>query len=126
MDFKDELISKLEGEELWTVVTFKTPYGPGKTLEKLVQTVEDAGWRVTFKANWWTADIPYGIVRIDATKDGREKILLGKWILGEKCELIKLENMPLERGRDEFFRMVDSITSTLIHDPVIRTMREQY
>jgi hypothetical protein len=34
--------------------------------------------------------------------------------------------MSLEKGRDEFFRMVDSITSTLIHDPVIRTMREQY
>ncbi len=68
----------------------------------------------------------YGLVRIDMRKGNREKILLGKWILGEKCELIKLESLDLERGKDEFFRMVDSITSTLIHDPVIRTMREQY
>ena len=108
------------------MVTFKTPHGPGVTLEKLTEAVERAGWRVTFRANWWTADIPYGLVRLDLRKNGREKILLGKWILGDRCELIKLENMPLERGRDEFFRMVDSITSTLIHDPVIRTMREQY
>ena len=126
MEFKDELVRNLESEELWTVITFKTPYGPAKTLEKLVEAVEDAGWRVTFKANWWTADIPYGLARIDAKKEDREKIVLGKWILGRKCELIGLENMPLEKGRDEFFRMVDSITSTLIHDPIIRTMREQY
>lgn len=126
MKFKDELVRNLESEELWTVITFKTPYGPAKTLEKLVEAVEDAGWRVTFKANWWTADIPYGLARIDAKKEDREKIVLGKWILGRKCELIGLENMPLEKGRDEFFRMVDSITSTLIHDPIIRTMREQY
>ncbi|NJD99022.1 ribonucleoside-triphosphate reductase [Thermococcus sp. LS1] len=126
MEFKDELIRSLEGEELWTVITFKTPHGPGKTLEKLVEALEDAGWRITFKANWWTADIPYGLVRIDAKKDGKEKIVLGKWILGGKCELIRIENMDLIKGRDEFFRMVDSITSTLIHDPVIRTMREQY
>ncbi len=68
------------------------------------------------------------LARIDARKGGnREKILLGKWVLGSKLKLIRVENMPLkEGGRDEFFRMVDSITSTLIYDPVIRTMREQY
>ncbi|AMQ18514.1 hypothetical protein [Thermococcus peptonophilus] len=126
MKFEKELIRELEKDELWTVITFKTPYGPGTTMEKLAQVVEKAGWRITFKANWWTADIPYGLVRIDMRKGNREKILLGKWILGEKCELIKLESLDLERGKDEFFRMVDSITSTLIHDPVIRTMREQY
>ncbi len=126
MDFKEKLLKELEKDELWTVVTFKTPHGPGKTMEELVKAVEEAGWKVTFKANWWTADIPYGLVRIDLEKSGREKILLGKWILGERCELIRLETMELERGKDEFFRMVDSITSTLIHDPVIRTMREQY
>ncbi len=126
MEFWDELVRALEGDGLWTVVTFKTPHGPGTTLEELVKAVEKAGWRVIFKANWWTADIPYGLVRLDLRKDGREKILLGKWILGGKFELVRLENMPLEKGRDEFFRMVDSITSTLIHDPVIRTMREQY
>lgn len=126
MEFKDEIVRALEGEGLWTVVTFKTPYGPAGTLEKLVEVVENAGWKVTFKANWWTADIPYGLARLDLKKEGREKILLGRWIIGSGCELIRLENMSLEKGRDEFFRMVDSITSTLIHDPVIRTMREQY
>jgi len=126
MEFKEDLLKELEKEELWTVVTFKTPHGPGTTMEELVRAVEDAGWKVTFKANWWTADIPYGLIRIDLEKGGKEKILLGKWILGEKCELIRIETMELERGKDEFFRMVDSITSTLIHDPVIRTMREQY
>ncbi|WP_297489318.1 ribonucleoside-triphosphate reductase [Thermococcus sp.] len=126
MNFKDELVRKLEGEGLWTVVTFKTPHGPGRTLRDIEEAVKDAGWRVTFRANWWTADIPYGLLRIDLRKDGREKIVLGKWILGEEYRLIRIENMDLEKGRDEFFRMVDSITSTLIHDPVIRTMREQY
>ncbi|NJE05836.1 ribonucleoside-triphosphate reductase [Thermococcus sp. M36] len=126
MEFGNELLRNLEGDGLWTVITFKTPSGPGKTLEKLVNVLEEAGWRVTFRANWWTADIPYGVIRVDVRKGDREKILLGKWILGEKCELIGIENMSLERGRDEFFRMVDSITSTLIYDPVIRTMREQY
>ncbi|WP_054839490.1 hypothetical protein [Thermococcus sp. JCM 11816] len=126
MDFEKELIRELEKDELWTVITFKTPHGPGTTMEKLAQVVEKAGWRITFKANWWTADIPYGLVRIDMRKGDREKILLGKWILGDECRLIKLESLDLERGKDEFFRMVDSITSTLIHDPVIRTMREQY
>ncbi len=126
MEFKNELIKALEGDGLWTVIAFKTPHGPGRTLEDLLKLLEEAGWRVTFKANWWTADIPYGLIRIDMRKDNREKILLGKWILGDEYRLLKLENMELERGRDEFFRMVDSITSTLIHDPVIRTMREQY
>jgi hypothetical protein len=126
MEFGGEITKALEGDGLWTVVTFKTPHGPGVTLEKLAEVARGAGWRVTFKANWWTADIPYGLARLDLRKGEREKILLGKWILGGKCELIRLENMPLEKGRDEFFRMVDSITSTLIHDPVIRTMREQY
>jgi hypothetical protein len=123
---KEEIVKGLEGEGLWTVVTFKTPHGPAKTMDTLVQIAGEAGWQVTFKANWWTADIPYGLVRIDLKKDGREKILLGKWILGRDVELLKVENMPLEKGRDEFFRMVDSITSTLIYDPVIRTMREKY
>jgi len=126
MEFKEELIKALEGDGLWTVIAFKTPHGPGRTLNEVLRVIEEAGWRVTFKANWWTADIPYGLIRVDMRKDGREKILLGKWILGDSCRLLKLENMELEKGRDEFFRMVDSITSTLIHDPVIRTMREQY
>jgi hypothetical protein len=126
VEFEKDVAKALDGEGLWTVMAFKTPHGPGKTLEELEDLVKRAGWRVTFKANWWTADIPYGLIRMDLRKDGREKILLGKWILGEEYRLLKLENMPLEKGRDEFFRMVDSITSTLIHDPVIRTMREQY
>ncbi|WP_457741510.1 ribonucleoside-triphosphate reductase [Thermococcus sp.] len=126
MEFKEEIIRELEKDELWTVLTFKTPHGPRVTMEELVKAVEEAGWRVTFKANWWTADIPYGLIRLDLQKDGKEKILLGKWILGKECELIRVESLDLERGKDEFFRMVDSITSTLIHDPVIRTMREQY
>ena len=79
-----------------------------------------------FKANWWTADIPYGIIRIDAFRDGQEKIILGKWLLGRECTLLGIENMPLEKGKEEFYKMIDSITSTLIHDPAIRTMREQY
>jgi len=124
--FRDEIVRELEKDELWTVLTFKTPHGPSKTLDELARVVEEAGWKVTFKANWWTADIPYGLVRLDLEKDGREKILLGRWILGKDYELIKVESLDLERGKDEFFRMVDSITSTLIHDPVIRTMREQY
>jgi len=126
MEFKDELIKALEGDGLWTVAAFKTPHGPGRTLQDLVRILEEAGWRIAFKANWWTADIPYGLIRLDLRKGGKEKILLGKWILGNDYVLLKLENMGLEKGRDEFFRMVDSITSTLIHDPVIRTMREQY
>jgi len=126
MEFGNEIVKKLDEEGLWTVVTFQTPHGPGVTLEKLAEVVRSAGWKITFKANWWTADIPYGLIRIDAVKEGREKILLGKWILGDECRLIRIENMDLEKGKNEFFRMVDSITSTLIHDPVIRTMREQY
>ncbi|WP_461864539.1 ribonucleoside-triphosphate reductase [Thermococcus sp.] len=126
MDFEKDIVKNLETEELWTVITFKTPHGPGVTLDNLVRVIENAGWRITFKANWWTADIPYGLVRIDAKKDGREKIILGKWILGKECRLIKIDNLDLAKGREEFFKMVDSITSTLIYDPVIRTMREQY
>lgn len=126
MEFKDEIAKNLEKEGLWTVITFKTPHGPGETMKELSRAIEEAGWRITFKANWWTADIPYGLIRIDAVKDGREKIVLGKWVLGREMALIKIENMDLEKGKEEFFRMVDSITSTLIHDPVIRTMREQY
>ncbi|WP_297499933.1 ribonucleoside-triphosphate reductase [Thermococcus sp.] len=126
MEFKNKILMELEKKGLWTVVTFKTPHGPRTTMEKLAKAVEEGNWRVTFKANWWTADIPYGLIRLDLERDGREKILLGKWVLGERCELIRLETMDLERGKDEFFRMVDSITSTLIYDPVIRTMREQY
>ncbi|ASJ10426.1 ribonucleoside-triphosphate reductase [Thermococcus sp. P6] len=126
MEFEKEILKNLESEELWTIVTFKTPDGPTKTLEKLIGILKDSGWRVTFKANWWTADVPYGIARLDLRKDGREKILLGRWILGRRYELIGVENMPLETGKEEFFRLVDGITSTLIHDPVIRTMREQY
>ncbi len=126
MNFENDIVENLETEELWTVITFKTPYGPGVTLDMLVRVIENAGWKVTFKANWWTADIPYGLVRVDAEKDGREKIILGKWILGRECKLIGIENLDLTKGKEEFFKMVDSITSTLIHDPVIRTMREQY
>ncbi|WP_297070942.1 ribonucleoside-triphosphate reductase [Thermococcus sp.] len=126
MNFKTELIENLETEDPWTIVTFKTPHGPGITMVEMVKAVEDLGWKVTFKANWWTADIPYGLLRLDLKKDGHGKILIGKWILGEKYELIRVDNLPLEAGKEEFFRMVDSITSTLIYDPVIRTMREQY
>lgn len=126
MEFGDEIIRKLNEDGPWTVITFKTPHGPRETMKRLTEIVENAGWRVVFKANWWTADIPYGLVRIDAVKEGREKIILGKWVLGSEFRVVRIENMSLEKGRDEFFRMVDSITSTLIHDPVIRTMREQY
>ncbi|HIH73310.1 MAG: hypothetical protein PWP49_1465 [Thermococcaceae archaeon] len=126
MEFKDQIKDKLSDKELWTVITFKTPYGPGETLEMLVNVLEELGWKIVFKANWWTADIPYGVIRIDIEQDGREKIVLGRWILSNKCELLKIESMDLEKGKNEFYRLVDGITSTLIHDPVIRTMREQY
>jgi len=126
MKFGDRLVDYLKGEELFTVITFKTPYGPVETLDKLVSLIEGLGWNVEFKANWWTADVPYGVIRIDATQDGREKIVLGRWILGQECRLMRVENMELEKGKEEFYRMVDSITSTMIHDPAIRTMREQY
>jgi len=116
----------IEREQPWLIITFKTPYGPPDTLEILENAVRETGWEITFKANWWTADIPYGLARIDAKKEEREKIILGRWILGKKLEIIKVENLDFERGKEEFFRSVDSITSTLIYDPVIRTMREQY
>ncbi|AEH23773.1 hypothetical protein [Pyrococcus yayanosii] len=116
----------IESDTFWLVIIFKTPLGPSETMERIAKAVENAGWKVTFKANWWTADIPYGLVRIDAKKNGREKIILGKWILGREWKVIRAESLELEKGKDEFFRTVDSITSTLIHDPVIRTMREQY
>lgn len=95
-------------------------------MDKLASTLEELGWTVTFKANWWTADIPYGLIRIDITQDEKEKIVLGRWILGRKCELLGIENMDLEKGKSEFYRLVNGITSTLIYDPVIRTMRGQY
>ncbi|MCO6041387.1 ribonucleoside-triphosphate reductase [Thermococcus alcaliphilus] len=126
MEFKDQIKDKLSDKELWMVITFKTPYGPGETMDRLASVLEELGWQVMFKANWWTADIPYGVIRIDIEQDGREKIVLGRWILGNKCELLKIESMDLERGKNEFYRLIDGITSTLIYDPVIRTMREQY
>ena len=126
LEFGDEVEDYLKGDELFTVITFKTPYGPTETMARFVELIEGLGWKVEFKANWWTADIPYGIIRIDAFRDGREKIILGKWLLGRECTLLGIENMPLEKGKEEFYKMIDSITSTLIHDPAIRTMREQY
>ncbi|AEC51468.1 hypothetical protein PNA2_0552 [Pyrococcus sp. NA2] len=123
---EDIIKENLEREGLWLVITFKTPYGPLDTMEMLEEAIKNSGWRITFKANWWTADIPYGLVRIDARRGDKEKIVLGRWILGKELKVIKVENLELEKGKEEFFRTVDSITSTLIHDPVIRTMREQY
>lgn len=126
MIFEKVFEENLERDELWLIVTFRTPYGPGETMDVMVKELEKLGWKIEFKANWWTADIPYGLIRIDASYNGKEKIILGKWVLGSKYEIIKVDNMEFEEGKEEFFRMVDSITSTLIHDPVIRTMREQY
>jgi len=126
MEFKDKIKEELDNPKLWIVITFKTPYGPGETMDKLASTLKELGWTVTFKANWWTADIPYGLIRIDITQDEKEKIVLGRWILGRKCELLGIENMDLEKGKSEFYRLVNGITSTLIYDPVIRTMRGQY
>jgi len=126
MEFKDKIKEELDNPKLWIVITFKTPYGPGETMDKLASTLEELGWTVNFKANWWTADIPYGLIRIDITQDEKEKIILGRWILGRKCELLGIENMDLEKGKSEFYRLVNGITSTLIYDPVIRTMRGQY
>ncbi|NJE12740.1 ribonucleoside-triphosphate reductase [Thermococcus sp. LS2] len=126
MNIEKVLKENLEREELWLIITFKTPYGPGETMDIITKVIEELGWKVNFKANWWTADIPYGLIRIDASYGDKEKIILGKWILGSECQILRVDNMELEEGKEEFFRMVDSITSTLIHDPVIRTMREQY
>ena len=126
MKIEEVLKDNLERDELWLIITFKTPYGPGETLDRIANAVKKLGWEITFKANWWTADIPYGLIRIDASRGNREKIILGKWILGSECQILRVDNMGLEDGKEEFFRMVDSITATLIHDPVIRTMREQY
>ncbi|ADT84973.1 hypothetical protein [Thermococcus barophilus] len=126
MIFENIFKENLERNELWLIITFKTPYGPGETMDLMVKELEKLGWEIKFKANWWTADVPYGLIRIDAVHNGKEKIILGKWILGDKCRVIKVDNAGIEAGKEEFFRMVDSITSTLIYDPVIRTMREQY
>ncbi len=125
-DALSEVLRHLEKDHLWTVVTFKVNSGPSEMVEELEKALEKAGWKVTFRANWWTADIPYGLIRLDLRKGDMRRILLGRWILGEGFELISVENMDLEEGKEEFFRMVDGITSTLIYDPVIRTMREQY
>jgi len=126
MELKDQIKNKLSDEELWMVITFKTPHSPGETMDRLANILEELGWKVVFKANWWTANIPYGVIRIDIKQDGKEKIVIGRWILSNKCELLKIESMDLERGKNEFYRLIDGITSTLIYDPVIRTMREQY
>jgi len=122
----ESVVKALESGGDWVFITLKTPHGPSKTLEKLVELVEKAGWKATFRANWWTADIPYGLVRIDLKRGKREKIILGRWILGKEWKILRVETMEREKGAEEFFRLVEGITSTLIHDPVIRTMREQY
>lgn len=126
VEFKEEVNRAIHGDALFTFVTFRTPYGPSETLERFTGMLEELGWRVEFKANWWTAEIPYGIIRVDISKEGEEKVVIGRWILGRECRLIRVENMNLEEGKEEFYRALDSITSTLIHDPTLRTMREQY
>lgn len=126
MNFEDELRKHLEGEEFWTVITFKTPYGPRETMDRLAEEIQKLGWKVGFKANWWTSEIPYGLIRIDISQGEREKIVLGRWILSNECKLIRIDNLEFEEGKEEFFKMVDSISATLIHDSTIRTMREQY
>lgn len=124
MDFEKELIREFEKDEFWIVIMFKMLYGFGMMMEKLVEVVEKVGWRIIFKVNWWMVDIFYGFVRIDMRKGDREKIFFGKWIFGDECRLIKFESFDFERGKDEFFRMVDSIILMFIYDLVIRIMRE--
>ncbi len=125
-DSAEALIRHLENSPLWTVVTFRVNSGPSDIMEGMEEVLRKAGWRVTFRANWWAADVPYGVVRFDLKKGDVEKILLGEWIIGDDFEVIGFEDLELEEGKEEFFRVVDKITSTLIHDPVIRTMRGQY
>ena len=74
----------------------RSPYGPAKTYEIILEELKNSGFRVDFSKHHWMGDAPFGLV---IAESGDDKIAV-RWNLGKEFSL-RLEEVA-EDDWDEF------------------------
>lgn len=109
----------------WVSVTMMSPRGSSWVESKVEEELKKAGWRVAFRANWWSSG-SYGVAMFEAERDGQRKTLVVKWSLSSREEVVKVEEKSEEEGREEFYSLVDMVSDDFMHDSVLRSMMSRY
>jgi len=74
----------------------RSPHGPGKTYEIILEELEKRGFKVNFSKHHWAGDLPFGLV-VAETDGGHVAI---RWSLGKEFTF-ELEEVDRETF-DEF------------------------
>ncbi|ASJ06718.1 hypothetical protein [Thermococcus pacificus] len=74
----------------------KSPYGPGRTFDAIIDELKRQGFTIGFSKHHWAGDLPFGLV-IAETDKGPVAI---RWSLGKEFS-IRLEEVDKETY-DEF------------------------
>ncbi|NJE06548.1 hypothetical protein E3E36_10455 [Thermococcus sp. M36] len=69
----------------------KSPYGPGRTYEEIIEKLKEMGFTVEFSKHHWAGDLPFGLVMAETNK-GPVAI---RWSLGKEFS-IRLEAVDEE------------------------------
>ncbi|WP_048146971.1 hypothetical protein [Pyrococcus abyssi] len=120
-----KVLNELENGRSWVAVTVKTREGPTKVLETFEKYLKDNGWKPQFKANWWSSNA-FGVAMFEAEKGKEHRVVLVKWVVTEKEEVMNVESKDDREGRTEFYALVDMISDDLIFDSVLRHMMSRY
>jgi len=115
----------MENGAEWVSVTMKTRWGPTRVLKEFEEELRRDGWKVDFKANWWSP-ANYGVAMFEAERDGKRKVVVLKWAVTGEERIVKVEGKGAEEGRREFFSLVDMVSDNLMYDSVLRSMMDRY
>jgi len=74
----------------------KSPYGPGRTYEEVLEELRKRGFTIGFSKHHWAGDLPFGLI-VAETERGPVAI---RWSLGREFSL-RLEEVDMETY-DEF------------------------
>jgi len=82
--------SVMENGAEWVSVTMKTRWGPTRVLREFEEELRRDGWKVDFKANWWSP-ANYGVAMFEAERDGKRKVVVLKWAVTGEERIVKVE-----------------------------------
>ncbi len=121
---KAGLMPAMENGSLWVTVAMRTRDGPTALEQRFRNELENASWKVTFSANWWSSS--YGVAMFEAEREEKKKVLVVKWTYGELEGLFEVRGTDERGGRKELYEVIEMVSDDLMYDSVLRNMMDRY
>ncbi|AFK22438.1 hypothetical protein [Pyrococcus sp. ST04] len=122
---KKVVVEAMENGAQWVAVTVKTRESPTRIMEDFEEFLKKQGWKVNFKANWWSP-ASYGVAVLEAQKSGRSKVLMVKWAASREDKVLRVEEKKESEGKKEFYTIVDMVSDDFLYDTILRNMMDRY